>query len=120
MIIKDVKQCLFFSFSARRNEYKIDPSQELIALGIANTISSFFHSYPVTGSFSRTAINSQSGARTPASGICTGLLVILAIVALTPYFYYIPQSALAAVIICAVIQMIDYEAVVTLWRVKSK
>lgn len=68
----------------------------------------------------RTAINSQSGVRTPTGGIWTGALVILAIVVLTPYFRYIPQSALAAVIIAAVIQMVEYEVVVTLWRVKSE
>ncbi|XP_067937995.1 sodium-independent sulfate anion transporter-like [Watersipora subatra] len=104
---------------ARRNEYKIDPSQELIAIGVANSISSFFHSYPVTGSFSRTAINSQSGVRTPVGGVWTGALVILSIIVLTPYFAFIPESALAAVIIAAVIQMVEYEAVISLWKVKK-
>ena len=53
---------------SRRNDYKIEPTQELIALGIANILSSFVSSYPITGSFSRTAVNSQSGVRTPAGG----------------------------------------------------
>ena len=56
---------------ARKNKYKIDPSQELIALGIANLMSSFVSSYPVAGSFSRTAVNEQSGVATPAGGACT-------------------------------------------------
>ena len=68
----------------------------------------------------RTAINSQSGVRTPAGGLWTGALVIVAIVVLTPYFYYIPQSALAAVIIMAVIQMVDYDILLTLWRGKRR
>ena len=68
----------------------------------------------------RTAINSQSGVRTPAGGLWTGALVIVAIVVLTPYFAYIPEAVLAAVIIAAVIQMVEYEVVLTLWRVKSK
>ena len=54
---------------ARKNRYSVDASQELIALGIANCVSSFVSSYPVTGSFSRTAVNAQSGVATPAGGI---------------------------------------------------
>jgi len=68
----------------------------------------------------RTAINSQSGARTPANGIWTGLTVLLAIAVLTPYFYYIPQATLAAVIICAVIPMVEYEVIPKLFKVKSE
>ncbi|CAL1540614.1 unnamed protein product, partial [Lymnaea stagnalis] len=101
---------------ARVNNYKIDPTQELIAIGASNIISSFFSSYPITGSFSRTAVNSQSGVRTPMGGIWTGGLVILALCVLTPWFYYIPKSALAAVIIAAVIQMVEYHVVVQLWK----
>ena len=56
---------------ARKNKYRVDPSQELIALGIANLMSSFVSSYPVTGSFSRTAVNAQSGVATPAGGTST-------------------------------------------------
>ncbi|XP_067928347.1 sodium-independent sulfate anion transporter-like [Watersipora subatra] len=104
---------------ARKNEYQIDPNQELIAIGASNTISSFFHSYPITGSFSRTAINSQSGVTTPAGGIWTGLVVILALAVLTPYFSYIPQTALAAVIICAVLPMFEYELIPRLFKVKK-
>uniref|UniRef100_A0A0B7A0U8 STAS domain-containing protein n=1 Tax=Arion vulgaris TaxID=1028688 RepID=A0A0B7A0U8_9EUPU len=101
---------------ARTNNYKIDPTQELVAIGVANIISSFVSSYPVTGSFSRTAVNSQSGVRTPFGGIWTGGLVILALCVLTPWFYYIPKSALAAVIIAAVIQMVEYHILVVLWK----
>lgn len=68
---------------ARQNKYKIDASQELVAIGSANVISSFFRSYPVTGSFSRTAVNSASGVMTPAAGSITGLIVILALLFLT-------------------------------------
>ncbi|XP_067670995.1 sodium-independent sulfate anion transporter-like [Haliotis asinina] len=101
---------------ARQNNYRIDPSQELVAIGVANIISSFVSSYPVTGSFSRTAVNSQSGVRTPANGIFTGALILLALDLLTPLFYYIPNAALAAVIISAVLQMVDYKIVLILWR----
>ncbi|XP_076459235.1 sodium-independent sulfate anion transporter-like isoform X2 [Babylonia areolata] len=101
---------------ARVNNYKIDPTQELIAIGAANIFSSFVHSYPITGSFSRTAVNSQSGVRTPASGLFTGSLILLVLAFLVPYCYYIPKSALAAVIIMAVMQMVDYKIVLILWR----
>jgi len=101
---------------ARANDYKIDPTQELLAIGVANILSSFVQAYPITGSFSRTAVNSQSGVRTPMGGVFTGGLVILALCVLTPWFYYIPKAALAAVIISAVIQMVDYKIVATLWR----
>ncbi|XP_055861214.1 sodium-independent sulfate anion transporter-like isoform X3 [Biomphalaria glabrata] len=105
---------------ARVNNYKIDPSQEFLAIGVSNIVSAFFQSYPVTGSFSRTAVNSQSGVRTPMGGVWTGGLVILALCVLTPWFYYIPKSALAAVIISAVIPMVEYHTVIELWRANSK
>ncbi|XP_059145996.1 sodium-independent sulfate anion transporter-like isoform X2 [Physella acuta] len=101
---------------ARANNYKLDPTQELIAVGASNILSSFCSSYPITGSFSRTAVNSQSGVKTPMGGIWTGGLVILALCVLTPWFYYIPKSALAAVIIAAVLQMVEFHVVIQLWR----
>ncbi|KAK6171323.1 hypothetical protein SNE40_019537 [Patella caerulea] len=102
---------------ARQNRYKIDPTQELIAIGVANIFSCFVSSYPVTGSFSRTAVNSQSGVKTPASGIFTGALILLALQVLTPLFYYIPDAALGAVIISAVLQMVDWKVLKILWKI---
>ena len=64
----------------------IDATQEMIALGMCNIVGSFVQSIPTTGSFSRTAVNSTSGVKTPAGGIVTGLLVVLALAFLTPYF----------------------------------
>ncbi|XP_056018218.1 sodium-independent sulfate anion transporter-like isoform X2 [Ostrea edulis] len=104
---------------ARQNNYKIYPSQELIAIGLANIISCFVGSYPVTGSFSRTAVNSQSGVKTPFSGIFTGALIVLALYTLTPLFYYIPKAALSAVIIFSVMQMVDVMIVKKLWKVNK-
>ncbi|XP_041264997.1 sodium-independent sulfate anion transporter isoform X3 [Onychostruthus taczanowskii] len=82
---------------ASQNGYRIDPNQELLALGVANVLGSFVSSYPVTGSFGRTAVNAQSGVCTPAGGLVT---------------------ALAAVIISAVVPMFDAGIFRTLWRVK--
>lgn len=104
---------------ANKNRYRIDSTQEFIALGAANIVSSFFHSFPVTGSFSRTALNSQSGVRTPAGGFFTGSLVIIALLLLSPLFSVVPRSALAAVIICAVLPMFDSHEIKLLWRVRK-
>ncbi|GAA5836271.1 hypothetical protein JCM3766R1_003473 [Sporobolomyces carnicolor] len=86
----------------RVNNYKIVPSQELIAMGVTNVVGSFFGAYPATGSFSRSAIKSRAGVRTPLAGWWTGACVILALYALTDAFYWIPSAALSAVIIEAV------------------
>ncbi|CAG9804630.1 unnamed protein product [Chironomus riparius] len=94
----------------------IDATKELIALSLSNILGSFVGSMPVTGSFSRSAVNYASGVKTPLGGIYTGILVILALSVLTPYFQYIPRAGLSAVIISAVIFMIEYEVIKPLWR----
>nr|XP_054762790.1 sodium-independent sulfate anion transporter-like [Lytechinus pictus] len=104
---------------ARKNGYRVDTNQELIAIGACNIGSSFISGYPITGSFSRSAINEQSGVMTQASGIITGTLVIISLAFLSPVFFYIPKASLAAVIIYAVIFMIDYHIVVKLWRIRK-
>lgn len=63
-----------------------NPLQEMLALGLCNLAGSFFKSIPTTGSFSRTAVNSTSGVKTPAGGLTTGLIVILSLLFLTPIF----------------------------------
>ncbi|KAI7854048.1 sulfate transporter family-domain-containing protein [Circinella umbellata] len=91
----------------RLNDYTISPSQEIAAIGITNIIASFFGAYPSTGSFSRTAILSRSGVKTPLSGVFSAAVVLLALYALTPAFYYIPDSILAAVVIHAVANLVS-------------
>ncbi|CAO3622858.1 unnamed protein product [Mucor fragilis] len=91
----------------RINNYKIDADQEIIAIGAANVIGSFFGAYPNTGSFSRTAITARSGARTPMSGVFSALVVLLCLYALTPAFYYIPDAILSAIIIHAVADLVS-------------
>lgn len=103
---------------ASQNNYRIDANQELLSIGLTNVLGSFFSSFPVTGSFGRTAVNAQSGACTPAGGLLTGVLVLLSLDYLTAPFYYIPKAALAAVIIMAVAPLFDTQIVRTLWRVK--
>lgn len=86
----------------RVNNYTINPNQELIAIGVTNLFGPFFGGYPATGSFSRTAIKSKAGVRTPLAGVITAIVVVISIYALPPVFYYISSASLAAVIIHAV------------------
>ncbi|RSL46261.1 hypothetical protein CEP54_013930 [Fusarium duplospermum] len=102
----------------RVNNYTIDPSQEMVAIGMANLIGPFLGAYPSTGSFSRTAIQSKAGVRTPAAGIITGIVVLLATYLLTSVFFYIPSAALAAVIIHAVGDLVTPpNTIYQFWRV---
>lgn len=86
----------------RVNNYTINPSQEMVAIGVTNMLGPFLGGYAATGSFSRTAIKSKAGVRTPFAGVITAVVVLLAIYALPAVFYYIPNASLAAVIIHAV------------------
>ncbi|MDJ0768420.1 MAG: solute carrier family 26 protein [Ilumatobacter sp.] len=92
---------------ARRHRYELDANQELVGLGMANVASGLFGGYPVTGGFSRTAVNDTAGARTPLASIVTALLVLATVVFFTPLFTALPQAALGAIIIVAVINLID-------------
>lgn len=103
----------------RKNGYSIDGNQELLANGFANVLGSFVSAYPVTASFSRSAVMAQSGVQTPLANIFTGTLVLLALAFLTPLFYYIPDAALAAVIIMAVVDMIDFSMIRHLWAINK-
>ncbi|PYI08747.1 sulfate transporter [Aspergillus sclerotiicarbonarius CBS 121057] len=102
----------------RVNNYTINPSQEFIAIGIANLLGPFLGGYPATGSFSRTAIKAKSGVRTPLAGVITAIIVLLAIYALPALFFYIPSSSLSAVIIHAVGDLIAPPSTLyQFWRV---
>jgi sodium-independent sulfate anion transporter 11 len=102
----------------RVNNYVINPSQELVAIGITNCLGPFLGAYPATGSFSRTAIKSKAGVRTPFAGVITAAVVLLAIYALPAMFWYIPNAALSAVIIHAVGDLITPpNTVYQFWRI---
>lgn len=102
----------------RINNYKINPNQELIAIGVTNTVGTCFGAYPATGSFSRSALKSKSGVRTPIAGIFTAIGVIVALYGLTDAFYWIPTAGLSAVIIHAVADLVASPSqVYTYWRV---
>ena len=92
---------------ARRHRYEIDPNQELFALGMSNVTSGLFGGYPVTGGFSRTAVSDAAGTKTPLASIIAAGLIVLAVLFLTPAFSLLPQAALGATIIVAVLNLID-------------
>ncbi|XP_071637302.1 sodium-independent sulfate anion transporter isoform X2 [Temnothorax longispinosus] len=98
----------------------LDATQEMLTLGLCNLVGSFFQSMPVTGSFSRSAVNNASGVRTPLGGIYTGILVILSLSLLTPYFYYIPKATLSSVIISAVIFMVEIGMILPIWKCNKR
>ncbi|KAL3288769.1 hypothetical protein HHI36_003203 [Cryptolaemus montrouzieri] len=97
----------------------LDSTQEMFAVGICNIMGSFVKSMPVTGSFTRTAVNNASGVVTTFGGVITGICVLLALTFLTSTFYYIPKATLAAVVITAMFYLFDYEAFIVLWRAKK-
>ncbi|KAJ7971323.1 Sulfate transporter [Quillaja saponaria] len=105
---------------AAKNGYELDSNQELFGLGVSNILGSFFSAYPTTGSFSRSAVNNDSGARTGLSGVITGIIITCALLFLTPLFEYIPQCALAAIVISAVMGLVDYDEAIFLWNVDKK
>ncbi|HYW34971.1 MAG TPA: sulfate permease [Balneolaceae bacterium] len=105
----------------RKNpNYKVDSNQELFSIGLANMIGSVFHTYPVAGSFSRTVVNDENNAQTSISLLISAALVALTALFLTPLIYYLPQAALAAIIITAVPGLIDVGEAAFLWRVRSR
>ncbi|MDP2752005.1 MAG: sulfate permease [Rhodocyclaceae bacterium] len=101
---------------AAKTKEKVDPNQELIGQGLSNIIGSFTHAFPVSGSFSRSAVNINAGAKTGMSSVFTGIFVLLTLLLLTPLLYHLPQAVLAAVIIMAVIGLINFKAVAHAWH----
>ncbi|MDO3387861.1 sulfate permease [Gilvimarinus sp. SDUM040013] len=101
---------------AAKRRQRIDPDQELIALGAANIASGLSQGIPVTGGFSRSVVSFDAGAQTPAAGIFTAVGMVLAVLFLTPALYFLPKATLAASIIVAVLSLVDLSI---LWRAWS-
>lgn len=104
---------------ASQHNYEVDANQELIGLGLANIGGAFTQGYPVTGGFSRTAVNASAGSKTGLASMITAGVVAIALVFLTPLFYYLPKAVLAAIIMTAVFGLIDTDEVKHLWQVKK-
>ncbi len=101
---------------AAKRRQRINPDQELIGLGASNIASSFSGGFPVTGGFSRSAINHEAGAQTPAAGAITAIGIALATLFLTPALYYLPVATLAATIIVAVLSLVDIRSLHNSWK----
>jgi sulfate permease, SulP family len=103
---------------AAREKYRVDANQELKGLGLANLAGAAFSGYPVTGGFSRSAVNYQAGARTGLATIITALLVTLTLLAFTALFHYLPNAVLAAIVMVAVYGLINVAEARHLFRLK--
>ncbi|MDO9554804.1 SulP family inorganic anion transporter [Rhodonellum sp.] len=104
------------TIQAKHKNYRLNSNQELIALGMANFGAAFFKGYPVTGGFSRTAVNNDAGAKTTMSSIFSAILIVLTLLFFTGLFYNLPSAILAAVVLVAVSGLIDFKEPVHLWH----
>ncbi|HKK73506.1 MAG TPA: solute carrier family 26 protein [Saprospiraceae bacterium] len=95
---------------------KVDPDQELLALGVTKLVGSFFQAFPTTGSFSRSAVNGEAGAKTGLSSFFAALLLGITLLFFTPLFYYLPKAVLAAIIMVSVIGLINIKEAIHLFR----
>ncbi|MDX5363101.1 MAG: sulfate permease [Pseudazoarcus pumilus] len=100
---------------AAKRRQRIEPDQELVALGAGNLSAAFSGGYPVTGGFARSVVNFDAGAQTPAAGMFTAIGILLAALLLTPALYYLPQATLAATIIVAVLALVDFGMLRRTW-----
>lgn len=104
----------------KHKDYTINANQELFALGTSKIISSFFQSIPTSGSFTRSAINSNSGAKTTIASIFTAIIMALSLLLLTPLFYFLPKAILAAIILIAVFSLFDIKEAIHLWKTHKR
>ncbi|CAM0871749.1 unnamed protein product [Alopecurus aequalis] len=102
---------------AGMKDYQIDGNKEMVALGTMNIIGSFTSCYVATGSFSRSAVNYMAGCQTAISNVVMSIIVMLTLLVITPLFKYTPNAILAAIIINAVLSLIDFEAAYLIWKV---
>ncbi|MEJ2058815.1 MAG: SulP family inorganic anion transporter, partial [Desulfofustis sp.] len=101
---------------AAQTGQKLDPNQELIGQGLANIVGSIGSSYAVSGSFSRSAVNLQAGAVSGVSSVVTSFMVVITLLFFTPLLYHLPQAVLAAVIMMAVIGLINVKGFIHAWK----
>jgi MFS superfamily sulfate permease-like transporter len=101
---------------AAKTGQRLDPNQELIGQGLSNILGSIGKSYPVSGSFSRSAVNLQAGAVSGLSSVITSLMVIITLLFFTPLLYHLPQAVLASVIMMAVIGLVNVSGFVHAWH----
>jgi len=105
---------------AAKTRQRLDTNQELVGQGLSNIVSGFFSGYPVSGSFSRSAVNIDAGARTGFSSIVTGAVVGIALLFLTPLLYHLPTATLGSVIILAVVNLVKVQPVIHAWKAEPQ
>ena len=101
---------------ASRRRQRINANQELIALGSANIGASLTSGYPITGGFSRSAVNYAAGANSQMASIITACIIIITVLFFTPLFYYLPKSVLAAIIVIAVLPLFNLSSFIETWK----
>ncbi|KAL7602803.1 hypothetical protein Lser_V15G18204 [Lactuca serriola] len=102
---------------ASLNDYQVDGNKEMLAIGVMNMAGSCTSCYVTTGSFSRSAVNANAGAKSVVSNIIMASTVLITLLFLMPLFHYTPNLILAAIIITAVIGLMDYQSTIRLWKV---
>jgi len=108
------------ALQAKHKTYKVISNKELIAIGMANMAGSVFKSFPVSGGFSRSAVNEMAGARTGMASIISAVLIVATLLFLTPLFYFLPKAILASIILVAVSRLIHLKETKYLWIVERK
>lgn len=101
---------------AAKSRQQVSPNGELIAVGAANAAAGLFQAFPVAGGFSRSAVNFSAGARTPVATLITAAAVAVTALLLTPAFYHLPNAVLAAIVVVAVLGLVDRRGAVNAWR----
>lgn len=101
---------------AAKRRQRVEPNQELVALGSANVAAALSGGFPVTGGFARSVVNFDAGAQTPLAGALTAVGIAVTVLFFTPLFHNLPQAVLAATIIVAVLSLVDLGALRRTWR----
>jgi len=105
------------SLESKHRSYVVVPNQELLALGVSKIGGAFFQSLVTSGSFTRSAVNNDSGAKTQLSSVITMLVIVFTLIFMTGLFYYLPNAILAAIIMLATKSLFDYQGAIRLWHV---
>jgi len=104
---------------AARNGYEIDAGQEMLAIGMSNLVGGFFSCYPVAGSFSRSAVAQSVGGKTQLAGLISAIIMFLTLMFLTPLFWFLPQFALASIVINSIIPLVAFGEAKKLYYIKK-
>ncbi|MFD6755264.1 SulP family inorganic anion transporter [Micromonospora gifhornensis] len=103
---------------AAKSRQQVGPDRELVAVGAANLSAGLFQAFPVAGGLSRSAVNFSAGARTPVATLVTAAMVAVTALVLTPAFHHLPRAVLAAIVVVAVLGLVDRKGAATTWRVR--